>query len=296
MGRALVTGGTSGIGLAFVRALAARGDDVVIVARDETRLVKVAEAARTQYKVAVETISADLAVRADVDRIAARLADTVSPIDLCVNNAGFGLHATLLDDDTTLQERAMTVMGTDVLLLSNAAARAMVARGSGTIINVASASAWIYTGNYSAIKRWVVSYTQALAIDLEGTGVQATAVCPGWVKTAFHERAGGEPPHIPGWLWIKADDVATTALRDAARGKVVSVPSLKWRLGLWVAQHGPQSIPVAVSRAVTGSRRGDGSVYRVPSNKDTSDAVGQARTSAGPQANDSGTDKSGQVA
>jgi len=264
MGWALVTGGTSGIGLAFVRALAAEGHDLVIVARDEARLAKVAEAARTQYKVAVETVSADLAVRADVDRIASRLDDTDSPIDLCVNNAGFGLHANLLDDDTALQERAMMVMGTDVLLLSNAAARAMVARGSGTIINVASASAWIYTGNYSAIKRWVVSYTQALAIDLEGTSVQATAVCPGWVKTAFHERAGGERPHIPGWLWIKADDVATTALRDAARGVVVSVPSLKWRIGLWVAQHGPQSVPLAVSRAVTGSRRGEGGVSHVP--------------------------------
>jgi len=255
MAWALVTGGTSGIGLAFVRALAAHGLDIVLVARDQGRLAQVADDVRTRFAVAVETVSADLADPDAVARVAERLADASRPVDICVNDAGVGLHASLLSEDVAEQRHATAVMVDAVLALSNAAARAMVARGRGTIINVASASAWIYTGNYSAIKRWVISYTQALALELAGTGVQATAVCPGWVKTAFHERSGVERPHVPGFVWVKADDVARTALRDAAAGRAVSVPTLKWRVALFIAQHGPQAIPVAVSRAISGSRR-----------------------------------------
>ncbi|MCL1842048.1 MAG: SDR family NAD(P)-dependent oxidoreductase [Propionibacteriaceae bacterium] len=255
MAWALVTGGTSGIGLAFVHALARHGMDIVLVARDQRRLDEVADDVRTLSGVAVETISADLADPEATARVAARLTDPSHPVDICINNAGVGLHASLLSDDVAQQRHAMAIMVDAVLVLSNAAARAMAARGRGTIINVASASAWIYTGNYSAIKRWVVSYTQALALELSGTGVQATAVCPGWVKTAFHERSGVERPHLPGFLWVKADEVARTALRDAAAGRAVSVPTLKWRIGLFIAQHGPAAIPVAVSRAISGSRR-----------------------------------------
>ena len=285
MTRALITGGTSGIGLAFATALAARGDDLVLVARDESRLAQVAASLARRFRVDVQTLSADLSDRDAVARVVSRLGDPSDPIEVCVNNAGFGLHARLLDDDVALQERAMDVMATDVLILSNAAARAMVARGSGTIINVASASAWIYTGNYSAIKRWVVSYTQALALELEGTGVQATVVCPGWVKTAFHERAGTDRPRLPGFVWVKAHEVARTALRDADRGKVTSVPTLKWRVALFVARHGPAFIPVKVSQMITRSRHKGSSDQR--SDGDKPDLYGPRRAA------DSGPDEPG---
>jgi len=256
--RALITGGSSGIGLAFARTLAEHGANLVLVARDPAKLDTVAAQLRAGYAIDVETMPADLARVSDVSRVAARLRTDDDPVDLLVNDAGVGLHASLLDDDTTEQENAMAIMVTAVLKLSAAAAKAMVRRGTGRILNVASASAWIYTGNYSAIKRWVVSYTQALALELEGSGVTATAVCPGWVKTPFHERSGVDRPHVPSFFWVSADVVASEGLSAALAGKAVCVPSAKWAFAIFVAQHGPGGISRAVSRMLTKSRQAKG--------------------------------------
>ena len=254
--RALVTGGSSGIGLAFARTLAEHGADLVLVARDAAKLEAVAGQLRASYAVGVEVLPADLARPADVAQVAARLADDGAPVDLLVNDAGVGLHASLLTPDhDDEQEQAFAIMVTAVLKLSGAAAQAMVRRGSGRILNVASASAWIYSGNYSAIKRWVVSYTQALALELAGTGVTATAVCPGWVKTPFHERSGVERPHLPGFIWVDADVVARQGLADTLAGRAISVPGAKWKFAIFVAQHGPQGIVRAISRQLLKSRR-----------------------------------------
>jgi len=252
--RALVTGGSSGIGLAFARTLAEHGADLVLVARDAQKLDEVAAQLRAGYAIDVETMTADLADATAVASVAARIETDEKPIDMVVNNAGIALHASLLDPDTGPQETAMAIMVTAVLKLSNAAARAMMRRGSGHVVNIASASAWIYSGNYSAIKRWVVSYTQGLAIELSGTGVTATAVCPGWVRTPFHERAGVSSPHLPGFIWVDADVVAREGLAAALDGRAVCVPSAKWRFAIFVAQHGPQAIAEKVSRMLVTSR------------------------------------------
>ena len=252
--RALVTGGSSGIGLAFARTLAEHHAGLVLVARDPGKLANVADQLRTGYAVEVETITADLALADDVARVAERLRTDDRPIDLLINDAGVGLHASLLDDDTHEQEAAIALMITAVLKLSATAAKAMVRRGNGRILNVASASAWIYSGNYSAIKRWVVSYTQALALELRGTGVTATAVCPGWVKTPFHERSGVERPHLPGFVWVDADTVADQGLEATLAGRSLCVPGGKWKFGIFVAQHGPQAITRAISKALVSSR------------------------------------------
>ncbi len=258
MATALVTGGTSGIGKAFATELAERGYDLVLVARDESRLAQIAVEMREQFGVVVETLRADLAVRNDLDPIIGRLTDPQRPIEVLVNNAGFGLNASLLDDDVAIQERAMAVMCTAVLILGGAAGRAMKARGQGVIINVSSVSAWIVKGNYSAIKRWVLTYTQALALELEGTGVQATAVCPGWVKTELHERAGVARPNLPGWAWVDASEVARCALDGATAGKVITIPTRKWRAAVWFLEHSPKALSRAISSKITKSRRSDG--------------------------------------
>ena len=129
MATALITGGTSGIGAAFARALAARGDDLVLVARDADRLSETATDLKERYAVSVETIAADLAVRSDVVRIAERLASAERPIDLLVNNAGFGIRVRLTAADTTPHEHAIDVMIRAVLMLGAAAGRAMRQRG-----------------------------------------------------------------------------------------------------------------------------------------------------------------------
>ncbi|WIY82646.1 SDR family NAD(P)-dependent oxidoreductase [Propionimicrobium sp. PCR01-08-3] len=258
MATALVTGGTSGIGRAFATELAERGYDLVLVARDQSRLDQTASDLRTRFGCEVETLHADLAVRSDLDPVIARLSETDRPVDVLVNNAGFGLNASLLDEDVATQERAMDVMCTAVLILSGAAGRSMKARGQGMIINVSSVSAWIVKGNYSAIKRWVLTYTQALALELSGTGVQATAVCPSWVKTELHERAGVARPKLPGWAWVDGSVVAKTALDAAAAGKPVAIPTRKWRVAVWFLDHAPKGLSRAISRKITKSRRSDG--------------------------------------
>lgn len=254
MASALVTGGTSGIGRAFADELAGLGYDLVLVARDSARLDATACALRAKHGVDVELLVADLADLDQVRVVAARLSDDTRPVDVLVNNAGFGLNARLLDPNVDRQLAALNVMVNAVLMLSAAAGRAMTARGRGLIINVGSVSAWIVKGNYSAIKAWVLTFTQALAAELAGSGVHALVVCPGWVNTEFHQRAGVSQPKLPGWVWLQPADVARTALADAKAGRVVSVPKTVWKVAAFVLRHCPAAVPRKISRMISRSR------------------------------------------
>jgi uncharacterized protein len=257
MAVALITGGTSGIGAAFARALAARGDDLVLVARNADRLSDMATELKERYSVSIETIVADLAVRNDVLGVAERLTSVERPIDLLVNNAGFGVRAKLTDPDTTPHEYAIDVMVRAVLMLSAAAGRAMRQRGAGTIINVSSTAGFVTMGSYSAIKAWVRFYTEGLANELHGTGVKVTALCPGWVRTEFHERAeinaGSIPSQLPQ-LWLDADRLVADCLDDAAAGKVISIPSKRFKVLIAICEHLPHRAIRAVSRKLMSGR------------------------------------------
>ncbi len=170
MTTAMVTGGTSGIGAAFARALAARGHDLVLVARDSERLASTAAELTSQHRIAVETMTADLGEHSDVEKVAARLADPNAPIDRLVNNAGFGIRTRLTAEDLSPHEHGIDVMIRAVLLLSGAAARTMKARGDGSIINISSTAGFVTMGSYSATKAWVTIYTEGLATELTGIG------------------------------------------------------------------------------------------------------------------------------
>jgi uncharacterized protein len=254
MSTALITGGTSGIGAAFARTLAARGDDLVLVARNADRLSEMATDLKERYAISVETISADLAVRDDVIGLAERLTSAEQPIDMLINNAGFGVRTKLTDPDTTPHEHAIDVMIRAILILSAAAGRTMRQRGAGTIINVSSTAGFVTMGVYSAIKAWVTSYTQGLANELHGTGVKVTALCPGWVRTEFHERAKIHVGSIPEFMWLDADRVVAQCLGDAAAGKVISIPSKRYAVMMTIADHLPHRVIRAVSRRLTSSR------------------------------------------
>jgi len=248
MATALVTGGSSGIGLAFAHALAARGDDLVLVARDGSRLDAAAQQLRARHGVAVETLPADLADVAGIRTVEAFI--DAHEIDVLVNSAGFAAHADLLDADWSGHAGALTAMALAVLVLSGAAGRQMVRRGAGGIVNVASVNALIDADVYSATKRWVVSYTEALAGRLAGTGVHATVVLPGWARTNYHAAAGMRRPHLPDWAWVEPEQVAAEALAALDAGRVQVTPKAVWRAAAWALRHGPAGLPRLVASKV----------------------------------------------
>jgi len=255
MATALITGGTSGIGAAFARALAARGDDLVLVARNPDRLAEMAIEIKDRYAVSVETIVADLGDRDDTLRVADRVASADQPIDLLVNNAGFGVHARLTAADTSPHEYAFDVMCRAVLILAAAAGRAMTARGHGAIINVSSTAGFLTMGGYSAIKAWATAFSESLAVELAGTGVTVTALCPGYVRTEFHQRAEINASKIPGPAWLDADVLVADCLADVAHRRVVSIPSARYKVGIFLARHVPRSAVRAVSGLLSSGRR-----------------------------------------
>ncbi len=255
MALALVTGGTSGLGHAFARTYAQRGYDVIVVARDTDRGLRICDRLESYYGVTARFVTADLSKADDVDQVVQIIRD--EPVDVVVNCAGFGLHGGL---DKPANEpfyiSAVDVMCTALMRISGAAAGAMKQRGTGTIINIASASAWIMQGVYSAIKSFVLRYTQALSIELDGTGVTATAVCPGWVRTEFHSRAGIST-HYPNIVWVPADQVVAETLRAVQDGKDVVVPSLRWKVAIFLAQRVPTRLIRMISKALVSSRKKD---------------------------------------
>ncbi|MBC7589714.1 MAG: SDR family NAD(P)-dependent oxidoreductase [Salinibacterium sp.] len=253
MATALITGGTSGIGAEFARQLAARGMDLVLVARDPDRLAETAQRLHAVSGIHVETIAADLAVREDVDRIVRRIEDAGRPLDMLVNNAGFGLHAPLTSVETAQHEHAFEVMCRAVLVLGGAAGRSMKARG-GTIINISSLQTYLATGSYGAIKAWVTAFSESLAVELRGTGVTVTAVLPGWVRTEWHERAGVRRSSLPAFLWSEPEVVVRSALRDAGRGRVISIPTVRYRVLGWFARHAPRAGIRWVSSKISSGR------------------------------------------
>ena len=227
-GRALITGATSGIGLAFARALAARGCDLVLVARGEDRLRSLADELGRGHGVAIEVLVADLSAPAGTTTVIDRLSDPDSAIKIR-NNAGHGLHVSLLAPRTpALSIRHTRSWFVPCCCSRRCRRRAMTARGHGVIINVASVAALLPMGAYSAIKSWVATYSESLAVELSGTGVRVTTLMPGWVRTEFHQRAGIRTDSIPEALWLDAGRVAQACLRDVERGQLRSVPSKRY--------------------------------------------------------------------
>lgn len=257
MARALITGGSSGIGAAFATALAARGDDLTLVARDAARLEEFAARLRVAHGVDVEVFPADLADRAEVSRVAARLADLASPIDMLVNNAGFGIGVRLTAEDLAAHEHAIDVMVRAVLILGGTAGRTMRSRGHGAIVNISSVAGLLAMGGYSAIKAWVTAYSESLAAELGGTGVTVTALLPGWVRTEFHDRAAINTSKLPEVAWVDVDALVAACLHDVAKGRVLSVPTIRYRTVTGLLRHAPRAVVRRVSSAISSSRHGD---------------------------------------
>jgi uncharacterized protein len=226
---ALVTGPTAGIGRSFAHQLAARGHDLVLVARDRERLESEAAELRSSYGVQVEVLPADLTDRDQLALVEARVADRDRPVDLLVNNAGFGLRRRFLDNSVEDEQAMLDVLVTAVLRLSHAALGAMAERGRGGVINVSSVASFLPRGTYGAAKAWVNSFSEWAANEYRAQGVTVTCLCPGFTKTEFHQRMGVGPGSAPQFLWLDADTLVARALEDHARGKVYSIPGAQYK-------------------------------------------------------------------
>jgi short-subunit dehydrogenase len=227
-GRALVTGATAGIGLEFAHQLARRGHDLVLVARDEERLDTVATELRTAYGVDVEVLPADLTDRAALAKVESRVASRDEPIELLVNNAGFGLKGRFLDNAVEQEQAMLDVLVTAVMRLTHAALGPMAERGHGGVINVSSVAAFLPRGTYAAAKAWVNSFSEWAANEYRPSGVTVMALCPGFTKTEFHQRMGVR--RGTSLLWMEPGPLVKRALSDFDKGRTFSIPGAQYRV------------------------------------------------------------------
>ncbi|WP_019635095.1 SDR family NAD(P)-dependent oxidoreductase [Actinomadura atramentaria] len=247
MPTAFITGATAGIGAAFARRLASDGFDLVLLARDGKRLDATAAELSDRYGVRAETLVADLATD---DGIAAAEERARAGVDLLVNNAGFGHKGTFLNVPVSDEVTMLKVHCEAVLRLTQAALPGMLERGRGAVLNVSSVSAFGARGTYGASKAWVVSFSQGVQQDIAMRGhanVRVMALCPGFVRTEFHQRAGMGVDNVPGFMWLEQDLVVDEALRDLRRGALVSVPSLRYKAIVGLSRLVPPKLAARLS-------------------------------------------------
>lgn len=225
--RALVTGASSGIGDAIARALAAQGVHLVVVARSVDRLDALAKELAVAHGVDVEVLAADLAVAEQLAAVEARVSASQDPIDLLVNNAGFGTSGAFVDLDLAEEQREVLVNNLALLRLTHAALKPMTAAGRGAVINVGSIAGFQPTprnATYGATKAFVVSFSEALHEETRKRGVVVSALCPGFTRTEFQSNADYNTSAIPGFMWGTAEDVAKAGLDAAAKGDALCIP------------------------------------------------------------------------
>lgn len=244
--RALITGPTAGIGRAFAEEFARHGMDLVLVSRDQVRLTALASELQERFGISSEVLVADLAERDALVVVEERLREP--DIAALVNNAGFGLSSAFQSSMIAEEQQALDTMVTAVLRLSHAALPGMLDRNRGMIINVSSIAGWIAGGTYSASKAWVTVFTEGLANEVADSNVRVVAVCPGFVRTEFHERAGLNVERIPSPMWLSAEAVVRQAFHDLAAGNVISVTGTHYKVLSVVLQVIPRQLVRSASR------------------------------------------------
>jgi hypothetical protein len=254
---ALVTGATAGIGRVFCERLAARGHDLIVVARDAARLEALAGDLAARHGVQVEALRADLSRDEEIERVAARL-QSGPALAILVNSAGFGTKGTIAKAEPTSQVAMLHLHTLAPMRLAQAALPRMLARRAGAIVNVSSVASFIYTPgntNYSATKAYLRVFSEGLAGEVADAGVQVQALCPGFTRTEFHGRMGltaAELRRRP--FWLSAENVVDCSLRTLdRRGPVVCVPDWRYKVLVFLIRLTPRRLLGAVTRRVHGT-------------------------------------------
>ena len=239
---ALVTGASAGIGASFAEYLAELGHDLVITARDLQRLEDSATQLRSKYGVEVEVIKADLATNEGMRLIELRLENRSRPIEVLINNAGFGINKSFSASERQNENDLLDVLVRAPMRLMHAVLPAMKERNSGTIINVSSVAGWIAGGTYSASKSYLTILSESLHTELRGTKVKVHALCPGFTRTEFHQRGRMKMTGLPEFLWLDSKELVRAAWKSAAKGRAVSVPGYQYKILTFLMRYLPRPI------------------------------------------------------
>ena len=230
---ALITGASSGIGATFARQLAARGCDLILVARREERLQALAAELLAAHGTQCEVLPADLTLDEDVARVSARIA-AVPRLDYLINNAGFGTSGKYFHADLAGQVNMHRVHVLAIVQFTHAALKRMVAQDSGAVINVASVAGFTLSAggtSYSATKHWLNVFTEGLYLELRSSGspVKVQALCPGFTYSEFHDVIKMDRSVVPKSWWMSADLVVSESLQGLDRGKLFVIPGFRYR-------------------------------------------------------------------
>jgi short-subunit dehydrogenase len=248
---AVVTGASAGIGKEFSERLAARGHDLILVARDGNRLEALRAELEHRHGVAVDVFPADLTLDDDVSRLAGLVAG-VARLTVLVNNAGFGTRGTLADASPSRQEAMLRLHTMAPMRLTQAALPVLLRNRRGAIVNVSSVASFAYSAgnvNYCATKAYLTNFSEGLGAELRGTGVRVQALCPGFTRSEFHQRMDADTGGIPSWMWMRAGPVVEASLRNLERrGPVVCIPGLRNKFAVFLLRHVPRSLIGGLAR------------------------------------------------
>jgi short-subunit dehydrogenase len=242
MTTALVTGATAGIGESFTRLLASKGYDLVLVARDKKRLQERAKSLASKYKIEVEILQADLSVPTQLARVEKRLSNSKKPIEVLINNAGFGIKDSFLSSNITDELLLIDVLARAPMQLMHAVLPQMISRDSGTIINVSSVASFIAGGTYSAAKSYLTVHTESLHTELSKTNIKISALCPGFTHTEFHQRGKMKMSGLPNFMWLEADRVVAESWQAAQAGRAICIPGWQYKILSTIARFGPRPL------------------------------------------------------
>jgi short-subunit dehydrogenase len=237
---AMVTGATAGIGESFTRVLAREGFNIVLVARDLERMKERATTLESQFNVQAAIVQADLATDDGCAKVEKYL--TENPVEVLINNAGFGINKAFSMSDLSAEQQLLDVLVRTPMRLMHTVIPQMKARNSGSIVNVSSVAGWIAGGTYSAAKSYLTVLSESLHTELRGTGIKISALCPGFTRTEFHERGRMRMNGLPNFMWLSADRVVSQAWKENQNGKVLSVPGWQYLILSTVSRFGPRPL------------------------------------------------------
>jgi short-subunit dehydrogenase len=255
MATALVTGATAGIGASYANLLAKEGFDLILVARDLPRLNQVAKELSKRFGVKTQCIKADLTKPSQLARVEKRVADLKQPIDVLVNNAGFGIKDSFTVSNLDKEQELLDVLVTAPMRLTHAVLPVMVKRNTGIIVNVSSVASFIAGGTYSAAKSYLTVFSESLHTELRGTNVKISALCPGFTRTEFHSRGRMKMTALPKFMWLDSDKLVSKSWKHANANRAISIPGWQYKILSAIARNAPRPIVRKVGMNVRKKQR-----------------------------------------